>query len=581
MEELAIIPRPARLERRSGELARDAAWTLSYPDGAAAAGRLCSELLGQPCGAGLERVGDGATIQLVLGDVAVPGGRAGDVAATGTRARRSGGEVSAGAASVAGGTPVATSDPGAGSTKRLEGYHLSVDTERVLAVSPTPAGLCNAVQTMRQLLGPGAFRRAPVPGAARALPAVEIEDEPAFSWRGGHLDVARHMMPDAFLFRFVDLLAMHKLNVCHLHLTDDQGWRLPSSRWPRLAEIASWRRETIVGHALDPRHGGGHVNDGTPHGGYYSAATLRSLVAYAAQRNVTVVPEIDLPGHVQAAIAAYPELGSAAEPLEVLTYWTISDHVLNCSERAMQFCADVVEELLEIFPSRYVHLGGDEVPRREWSSDPAVQARMAELGLPGPDALQGWFTARMAALLAANDRRLVGWDEIVECGPLPAGATVMSWRGEQGGILAAGAGYDVVMCPELPCYFDHYQSDLPEEPLAIRGHNTWEDVYRFSPLPGQLAADDGAAHVLGTQFQLWSEYLPDPAAVEYMAFPRAAALAEVAWSGPGGEEGEFRPRLQRHLSRLDELGVNYRPLGGPRPWQAGGTGARRRFDPFI
>jgi hexosaminidase len=322
------------------------------------------------------------------------------------------------------------------------------------------------------------------------------------------------------------------------------------------------------------------VSDGTPHGGFYSAQALGALVAYAAQRNVTVLPEIDLPGHVQAVVASYPELGCAPGLVEVSTYWTISPHVLNCSQQAMGFCADVVDELLEIFPSRYVHLGGDECPRTEWVADAGVQARLAELGLPGADALQGWFTARMAELVAARGRRLVGWDEIVESGPLPPGTTVMSWRGEQGGILAAGAGFDVVMCSDRPLYLDHYQSGSPDEPLAIHGSNTWEDVYAYSPVPQQLAAagDVAAAHVLGTQFQVWTEYLPDSRAVEYMAFPRGVALAEVAWSGPGGDVTDFRGRLEAHLRRLDGLGVNYRPLSGPRPWQAGGTGARRRFD---
>ncbi len=474
----------------------------------------------------------------------------------------------------------AISDPGARRDVALEGYRISIHEGRVLAVSPTPAGLCNAVQTLRQLLPPDAYRPSAPPGETWSLPCVEIEDAPAFSWRGGHLDVARHVMPEAFLFRFVDLLAMHKLNVCHLHLTDDQGWRLPSTRWPRLNEIGSWRRETVVGHALDPRHAAGQVNDGTPHGGFYSAATLASLVAYAAERNVTVVPEIDLPGHVQAVVASYPELGCAPEPVEVATCWGISSHVLNCSEQAMAFCADVIDELLEIFPSRFVHLGGDECPRTEWIADPAVQARIAELGLPGAEALQGWFTARTAELLASRGRRLVGWDEIVDCGPLPPGTTVMSWRGEEGGIVAAGAGFDVVMCPERPLYLDHYQSASPDEPLAIHGNNSWQDVYAYSPVPEQLAAagEAAASHVLGTQFELWSEYLPDAAAVEYMGFPRGVALAEVAWSGPGGDLAQFRSRLERHLARLDALGVNYRPLSGPRPWQVGGTGARRRFD---
>jgi hexosaminidase len=554
----AIIPRPRRLELRPGSLALAREATLSYADAASAAGRLCAETVGRPARAALQRVAEGATIRLVL-DAGAAGRHVVDTSAGGAAPR--------------------PSDPGSNTSRRLEGYRISIDEERVLAVSGSAAGLCNAVQTLRQLLAAEAFLPAPLPDAGLTLPCVEIEDEPAFSWRGGQLDVARHMMPESFLFRFVDLLAMHKLNVLHLHLTDDQGWRLPSRRWPRLEEVGAWRRETLVGHPLDPaRATAGPVFDGTPHGGSYSAKTLAALVRYAAERNVTVLPEIDLPGHVQAAVAAYPELGSASGAVEVLTSWGISNHVLNCSDVAMGFCADVVDELLETFPSSFVHLGGDECPRTEWREHPGVRARIAELGLAGPDALQGWFTAQMAVLLAERGRRLVGWDEIVECGPLPAGATVMSWRGEQGGIDAARAGFDVVMCPAKPCYFDHYQSGSPDEPLAIFGLNTLEAVHSYRPVPTALAPE-AAEHVLGTQFQLWSEYLPDPQAVEYMAFPRAAALAEVAWSGPGGELGEFTHRLAQHLRRLDALGVNYRPLGGPRPWQRGGSGARHRVDP--
>ena len=246
----------------------------------------------------------------------------------------------------------------------------------------------------------------------------------------------------------------------------------------------------------------------------------------------------------------------------------------------MRFCVDAVEELIEIFPSRYIHLGGDECPRTEWEASSQVRDRISALGLSGPDALQGWFTAQMASVLDRRGRRLVGWDEIVECGQLPAGATVMSWRGERGGIEASAAGFDVVMCPNEPCYFDYYQSSSPDEPLGISGLNRLEDVYHFDPVP-EACSEESVEHVLGTQFQLWSEYLPDARAVEYMAFPRAAALAEVAWSGPGGELGEFRERLEEHELRLDALGVGYRPLTGPRPWQRGGTGSRRRFDPAF
>ncbi|MHB1597845.1 MAG: beta-N-acetylhexosaminidase [Acidimicrobiales bacterium] len=450
-----------------------------------------------------------------------------------------------------------------------EGYRLVVDADAVRLAAAGTAGLRNAAQTLRQLLDPAIFRRAAVRGADWALPHVVVEDSPTFPWRGAHLDVSRHFMPAHFLYRFVDLLALHKLNVLHLHLTDDQGWRFPSATYPRLTEVGSWRAESMLGHARAGRF------DGTPHGGSYSRAELVDLVAYAAERNITVMPEIDLPGHTQAAIAAYPFLGNLADELGVWTRWGVSEHVLNVEDAALDFCRTLLGELLDVFPSRYVHVGGDECPKSEWRASASAQRRIAALGLAGEDALQGWFTAELGAFLAGAGRSLVGWDEILEGGTLPTGATVMSWRGTSGGLAAARAGFDVVMCPEAPCYFDHYQSDDPREPLAIHGCNTLADVYGYEPVPADLEGD-AAGHVLGSQLQLWTEYLPEPADVEYMAFPRAAALAEVTWSGPGRDLARFTDRLGPHLARLDELGVNYRPLAGPQPWQEGGTGARRR-----
>lgn len=455
-----------------------------------------------------------------------------------------------------------------------EAYRLRVGTEQAVLEAGSVAGLCNGVQTVAQLLPATALRRSRVAGTRFALPALEIEDAPRFSWRGGHLDVSRHFMPASFLFRFVDLLAMHKLNIFHLHLTDDQGWRIAPARYPLLAEVSSWRRSTLVGRPGDPTRPVPEL-DGTPHGGLYDWDCLRDLVSYAAERNVTVVPEIDLPGHVQAAIAAYPELGCTSERVEVWDRWGISKHVLDISDKSLRFCTDVLAEMLEAFPSKYIHVGGDECPRDQWRESPTVQTRLASLGLGSEDALQSWFTRKLNDYLRSERRTLVGWDEILEGGPLPVGATVMSWRGESGGITAARAGFDVVMCPETPCYLDHYQSEDPDEPLAIGGLNTLEDVYAYDPVPSDLDSE-AARHVLGTEFLLWSEYLPDPTAVEYMAFPRAAALAEVAWSNSQRDVVSFRIRIAAHLERLDVLGINYRPLAGPRPWQRGGTGARRR-----
>jgi hexosaminidase len=412
-----------------------------------------------------------------------------------------------------------------------------------------PAGLVNALQTTRQLL--------PAADPA-ALPCVEIEDEPRFSWRGAMLDVSRHFMPAPFLFRMVDLLAVHKLNVFHLHLTDDQGWRFPSERYPRLSEVGGWRAETLIGpgSTLEP----GTSFDGIPHGGCYTRKELTDLVAYAAARNVTVVPEIDLPGHTQAAIAAYPSLGNAGHPLKVWTTWGISEHVLNLSDAAMRFCSDIMAEVAEIFPSPWIHVGGDETPRTEWVNSPVI----AEHGLTSENDLQRWFTNQLNDELHALGRRLVGWDEIGDDGPVPHDAVVMSWRGVDGGVAAATGGADTIICPVKPCYFDHYQSGDPGEPLAFPGLpavNALADVYAFDPVPAALPPD-AASHVLGTQFLLWTEYIADPAHAEYMAFPRGAALAEVAWSSPDRDLPDFQRRLATHLRRLDTLGVNYRPPRG-------------------
>jgi hexosaminidase len=411
----------------------------------------------------------------------------------------------------------------------LEGYRLSISPDRLLAVAASPGGLVNALQTVRQLRRNG------------ELPSVEIEDAPRFSWRGALLDVSRYFMPAPFLFRLVDLLAMHKLNVFHLHLTDDQGWRFPSERYPRLTEVGGWRAETITG-----------AGDGIPHGGAYTKKELTDLVAYAAARNVTVVPEIDLPGHVQAAIAAYPELGNTGEQLAVRTSWGISDHVLNLSDEAMRFCAGILEEVAEIFPSPWIHVGGDECPRTEWKNSPVI----AERGLSSENDLQRWFTGQLNDMLRGMNRRLVGWDEIGDEGLAPEGATVMSWRGVEGGIDAATNGADTIICPVTPCYLDRYQVDSPGEPLAFEGLNTLADVYAFDPVPGALPPE-AAHHVLGTQFLLWTEYMPNPAHVEYMAFPRGVALAEVAWSSPDRDFADFQRRLAAHLPRLDALDVNY------------------------
>jgi len=444
-----------------------------------------------------------------------------------------------------------------------EGYRLSVTPRKVEIRAPRPNGIFYGIQTLRQLMPASVYRRAPLRGAAWRIPAVQIEDYPRFSWRGGHLDVGRHFMPKEFLLKYIDLLALHKMNVFHLHLTEDQGWRIEIRKYPRLTEVGAWRKDTML--TVNPP-----TFSGKPHGGYYTQDDLREIVAYAAERFVTVMPEIEMPGHSQAAIAAYPELGNTGEPLEVWTRWGVSENVYNVEDATIRFLQDVLAEVLEIFPGRFIHIGGDEVPKKQWKESARAQARIKELGLKDEDELQSWFVRQMDEFLAARGRRLVGWDEILEGGLAP-GATVMSWRGEKGGIAAARMGHDVVMAPVAFTYFNLYQSQNRDaEPPAFPDFVPLEKAYAYEPVPAALNPDE-ARRVLGAQFQLWTEYIPDPKLAEYMAYPRACALSEVVWSPAEKKDfADFKARLAVHLERLKALDVNYRrPDGERQPGRAG------------
>jgi hexosaminidase len=444
-----------------------------------------------------------------------------------------------------------------------EGYRLSAGPGGVTITARQPVGLFYGAQSLRLLLPPEFLRSAPA-GAAPAGPAriagVQLDDEPKLAWRGVHLDVSRHFMPKQWLLRLIDLVALHKLNVLHLHLTDDQGWRVEIERYPRLVEVGAWRRESVLGRGRDRRY------DGVPHGGYYTKADLREIVAYAAGQFVTVVPEIDMPGHMQAAIAAYPELGNGTEPVEVRCDWGISTSVLNLDDATLEFCRNVLDEVIEEFPGPYVHLGGDECPTAEWEQSARAQDRMAALGLTDERYLQGWFTRQMATHLAARDRTLVVWDEALESGA-PADAVIMPWRSELAGLYAASIGHRVVMAPQYWTYFDWAQAGGDEEPIAMHATTSMRRVHAFDPV-GFLAGAAERDRVLGAQCQLWTEYVPSPERSEYQYFPRLCAFADVVWSDATGEYRQFEERLAEHLLRLDALGVNYRPLTGPTPAQA-------------
>lgn len=441
-----------------------------------------------------------------------------------------------------------------------EGYSLKVTPRGARLKARRGAGLFYGLQTLRQLLPPAIFREAKTSGVPWTLPCVDIQDAPRFPWRGSHLDVGRHYMPVPFLKKHLDLMALHKLNVFHWHLTEDQGWRLEIRKYPKLTEVGAWRRETIqVPPTQRPEH---QRYDGTPHGGYYTQAEVREIVQYAADRFITVVPEIEMPGHATAAIVAYPELGNGSNaPKEVPGHFGVMTTVFNTEDRTLAFLKDVLSEVLELFPSKFIHIGGDECPKDEWKKSPTAQARIKALGLKDEHELQSWFIKQMDVWLTSKGRRLIGWDEILEGGLAP-GATVMSWRGEQGGIDAANAGHDVVMAPNSHTYLDYYQSKRTPEPYAIGGYLPLDKVYAYEPIPGAIAADK-AKHVLGAQGQLWTEYMPTPDRVSYMAWPRLTALAEVVWSPKEGKDfQDFQKRLATHMVRFDILGVTYRKPEG-------------------
>ncbi|WP_250286253.1 beta-N-acetylhexosaminidase [Streptomyces atroolivaceus] len=478
------------------------------------------------------------------------------------------------------GLPLAPAPAGSANTVDLridsalepEAYRLDVEPDRGVRIAGgSAAGVFWGAQTLRQLLGPEAFRRAPVnPGADRLVPLTEVEDGPRFGWRGLMLDVARHFMPKDGVLRMLDLMAAHKLNVFHFHLTDDQGWRVEIKRHPRLTEAGAWRARTKYGHRAS------ELWDETPHGGFYTQDDIREIVAYAAERHIRVVPEIDIPGHSQAAISAYPELGNTdvidTSALSVWDTWGVNPNVLAPTDNTLRFFEGVLEELLDLFPadtSPFIHIGGDECPKDQWKASPTAQARMAEAGLADEDELQSWFIRHFDHWLTARGRRLIGWDEILE-GGLAEGAAVSSWRGYAGGIAAAEAGHDVVMCPEQQVYLDHRQDGGPDEPMPIGFVRSLEDVYRFEPVPPGLS-EDAARHIMGTQANVWTEVMQNRDRVDYQVFPRLAAFAEVAWSrlpAPGERDfADFARRMNTHYARLDALGVAYRPPSGPLPWQ--------------
>ncbi|HRX84052.1 MAG TPA: beta-N-acetylhexosaminidase [Phycisphaerae bacterium] len=423
-----------------------------------------------------------------------------------------------------------------------EGYALTIDGNGVRMTAPAAHGLFYAVQTIRQLADGAAADADGTRNNGLQLPCVRIVDQPRFAWRGMHLDVCRHFMPLEFVKKYIDLLAYHKMNVFHWHLTEDQGWRIEIKQYPRLTEFSAWRME-----------------DGKRYGGFYTQDEVREVLAYARQRFVTVVPEIEMPGHALAALAAYPELSCTGGPFEITGKSGVyKDVFCPGNEATFTFLENVLGEVCDLFPSRYIHIGGDECPKTRWEECPKCQARIKAEGLADEHALQSYLVHRIEKFLNARGKRLIGWDEILEGGLAP-NATVMSWRGTKGGIAAAREDHDVVMCPSSHCYFDFRQSDREGERGADWGEPIdLAKVYGYEPMPEELTAAE-AHHVLGAQANVWTERIDTPADVEYMVFPRACALAEVLWTAPQRKNwADFTGRLATHLRRLAAKNVNYR-----------------------
>lgn len=433
-----------------------------------------------------------------------------------------------------------------------EGYKLDADAKQIRIAGASAAGVFYGIQTLRKSLPLVNGKASKV-----SIPAVHIADAPRFAYRGTHLDVSRHFVTAGSVRQFIDMLALHNINRFHWHLTDDQGWRIEIKKYPLLTQIGSKRAQTVIGH-----NSGKY--DGKPYSGFYTQKQIRDIVKYATDRYITIVPEIDLPGHMQAALAAYPDMGCTGGPYEVWQKWGVSDNVLCAgNDKTLTFIDNVLKEITQLFPSKYIHVGGDECPKTQWQKCPKCQARIKALNLEAKDGhsaeerLQSYIITHASNYLKSLGRNTIGWDEILE-GGLAEGATVMSWRGESGGIAAAKQHHDVVMTPNSYLYFDYYQSlDKANEPLAIGGYLPLETVYSYEPMPKELTADE-ARHIIGVQANIWTEYMPTFKQMQYMALPRLAALSEVQWSQPALKDyTNFTNRLTKFTHLYDRLGYNY------------------------
>ncbi len=431
-----------------------------------------------------------------------------------------------------------------------EAYNLAIKPNRLLIEYGDGAGIFYAVQTLLQLLPEQIFAETRQRGVKWEVPCCSIEDSPRFPYRGMHLDCCLHFFSVDFLKKYIDVMAMHKVNRFHWHLTEDQGWRLEIKKYPLLTEKGQWRKETVIGSLASGFY------DGTPYGGYYTQEEVKELVKYAAERYVTIIPEIELPGHALAAIACYPELSCGLEDhYETATRWGIFRQVYCPKEETFKFLEDVFDEVFELFPTELVHIGGDECPKASWKKCPHCQALIKKLGLKDEFELQSWFIQRMEKYINSKGHQIIGWDEILQGGLAP-NAKVMSWLGEEGGIKAAQQHHEVVMAPYPKYYLDYWQADPESEPLAMGGPTTLRTMYEYNPVPEVLTPEE-RKYIIGVEGCVWTEYMPTPARVEYMAWPRMCAIADAGWTRAPKDWDAFTRRLEKHLGRLDLLGVGY------------------------
>lgn len=442
------------------------------------------------------------------------------------------------------GVAVKTDSMGNRSINRNQGqYSLIINKNEISIAQADPVGNFYGIQTLLQLIS--STEKSEI-----KLPCLQIDDQPQYAWRGMHLDCVRHFFPKEFVKKYIDYLAMYKMNTFHWHLTDDQGWRIEIKKYPKLTKIGAWRNGSMVGHYNDQKF------DTIKHGGYYTQEDIKEIVAYANERHITVVPEIEMPGHAVAALAAYPQYSCTGKSMEVSKLWGVLDDVFCPKEETFAFLEDVLTEVIALFPSQYIHIGGDECPKTRWKNCAHCQNLMKEKGLKDEHELQSYFIQRIEKFVNSKGRKIIGWDEILEGGLAP-NAAVMSWRGTEGGIAAAKQRHNVVMSPGSHCYFDHYQGEPKNEPIAFGGFTPVEKVYSFNPTPKELSKEE-STYILGVQANLWTEYIETPQHVEYMIFPRIMALSEVAWGTADPDKyKEFQTRMIQQFPLLEKKNINY------------------------